>query len=92
MLAFTLALFMVLAADQPTNETPASSEPSTSAEKVKADPDRLICRRESKANSRFTTKVCKTAAEWDKRAETARQALADTQQRPTVMVCPPTGC
>lgn len=59
---------------------------------AKADADRLVCRRESKANSRFTTKICKTAAEWEERAEAARRAFAETQQRPTVMICPPTGC
>jgi len=84
MLAFTLALFLAVTADQPPPQAPAPSEPTTTAEKVKADPDRLICRRESKANSRFTTKICKTAAEWEKRTETARQGLADIQQRPMV--------
>lgn len=90
MLTITVAMILALAADpapaEPEVEAPAASAPSTTADKVKADPERLVCRREAKANSRFTTKICKTAAEWDKRAETARQSLADTQQRPMVSI------
>lgn len=51
-----------------------------------ADGDRLVCRREAKPNSRFTTKVCKTAVEWEARAEAARRAFAETQERPMVNI------
>lgn len=91
MIAIAIALFAAMGADQPaadaTPETPAAAAaPATTAERARADPDRLVCRREAKANSRFTTKVCKTVAEWEQRAETARQAFGEVQDRPVVDV------
>lgn len=88
MLAFAFSL-MILAAQAPTGEADASSSEAsataaTTVAKTRSDPGRLVCRREAKANSRFTTKVCKTAEEWEQRAETARQAFSETQQRPMI--------
>lgn len=54
--------------------------------------DRMVCRTEVKPNSRFTTKVCKTADEWEERTETARDALGAMQQRPTTQICGLKGC
>ena len=76
----------------PVEDAAEAAAPTAAAKPARADADRLVCRREAKANSRFTTKICKTAAEWEERAEAARRAFAETQQRATVMVCPPTGC
>ncbi len=97
---FIVSMLAALAlAGDPGTPAPVEETSEATAEVVerasksaKADADRLVCRREAKANSRFTTKVCKTAAEWEERAEAARRAFAETQQRPTVMICPPTGC
>jgi hypothetical protein len=83
---------LLLAADpapdaEPTAPADGASLPSTSG----ADKDRLVCRRESKPNTRFTSKVCKTAAEWEERAKAAQQAFEDVRGRPTVKICPPVG-
>lgn len=87
MIAFVLATMLFAAADQAPAATTTEPAPAPAAEKTgKADGDRLVCRRESKANSRFTTKTCKTAAEWEERAEAARKALAETQQRPMISI------
>ena len=58
-------------------ETPAVAE-EAKTEKPKADaedPDRVICRRERVAGSNRPTKVCMTAAEWQKQRDEARQAM-----------------
>jgi hypothetical protein len=88
-----IAVTMILAFADPAPSEPGAKPPEPTpaattepAKKAKADGERLVCRREAKANSRFTTKVCKTADEWEQRAETARQAFADTQQRPMVSI------
>jgi len=89
MLAFALSM-MLFAAPTPqagaddSSATTEAAQPSTTVAKTQADPGRLVCRREAKANSRFTTKVCKTAEEWEQRAETAREAFGETQNRPTI--------
>ena len=88
MLAFAFSL-MILAAQAPSGDADASAPEAsaiaaTTVAKTRSDPGRLVCRKEPKANSRFTTKVCKTAEEWEQRAETARQAFNDTQQRPMI--------
>lgn len=84
-----LLLSLMLTADQTpastaTTEAAPASAPAATAKSDKADSDRLICKRESKPNSRFTTKVCKTGQEWEDRAEEARKAFGETQQRPMV--------
>lgn len=57
---------------------------------AKADPDRIICRRVSIPNSRFTTKNCATAAEWEANAEYARRYTRDIQTAPSA--CRAAGC
>jgi hypothetical protein len=86
----SLALATEPAAPVPAEDAASSVEDvaAPAARSAVADPDRLVCRRETKANSRFTTKVCKTAAEWEERTETARRAFAETQQRPIVSLDP----
>ncbi len=86
----SLALAGEPAASTPTEDMLKAAEDgaAATARPARADGDRLVCRREAKANSRFTTKVCKTAAEWEARTEAARQAFAETQQRPIVSLDP----
>ena len=92
MLALFLAL--TLAAAEPAAAPESPDAAPTAAAQVggptvktsREGGDRLVCKRQAKANSRFTTKVCKTVDEWDDQAETARQAFADEQQRPMVNI------
>ena len=86
MLIATIASLLLVSADPapatPTVETPAPE----AAKSAKDGKERMVCKREAKANSRFTTKVCMTVSEWEAQTETARQAFADTQQRPMVNI------
>ncbi len=41
------------------------------------DPNEVVCKREKKVNSRFTTKTCYTRAEWAARAEQAKRDHAE---------------
>ena len=36
-----------------------------SMEQIEGDPDRMVCVREKKTGSRMTSRVCKTAGEWE---------------------------
>lgn len=71
---------------------PGAAAPVETASTPKADGSRMVCRSETKANSRLTTKICKTADEWELRTEEARKALGDMQGRPITSLCKPTGC
>lgn len=55
--------------------------------------DRLVCKHRKKTGTRFTTKICKTAAQWDRMAEEHRAGLRDLVDRPQAKICgPQTGC
>lgn len=58
------------------------------AEAVQAAPqakkEKVICKERTKANSRFTARMCMTQAEWDQTTETARSAFAEVQNRPMI--------
>ena len=85
--ALLISLFVIAADPQPepsSDAAPAASPTATSAEAPAADGTRLVCRREAQPNTRFKTKVCKTVAEWEARAEAARAAFAEEQQRPMI--------
>ena len=89
MVAALLISLMVFAADPQPETAPGAEAPTTpAASETRAKPDtsRLVCRRDSQPNTRFKTKVCKTAAEWEARAEAARQAFAEEQQRPMINI------
>lgn len=89
MVAALLISLMVLAADPQPETAPGAEAPATPAASetpAKPDTSRLVCRRDSQPNTRFKTKVCKTAAEWEARAEAARQAFAEEQQRPMINI------
>jgi hypothetical protein len=89
--AALLFSLLVLAADPQPESAPGAGQPATPATPAatetpaaSADETRLVCRRESQPNTRFKTKVCKTVAEWEARAEAARAAFAEEQQRPMI--------
>ncbi len=95
MLILTLTLMM--AAAEPAAGTPPSpparAKTETTVQVVRNDPNRKICREELKPNSRFGRKVCKTAAQWDTRSETAQAALSTMQGRTQTQSCDPSvGC
>ncbi len=91
---------LVLVMAEPAASTASETTPPASAVAEEATPaatgsdkDRLVCRRESRPNTRFTSKVCKTVAEWEARSKTAQEAFEDVRGRPMVKICSPTaGC
>jgi hypothetical protein len=76
---------------QPTPATPAEGSSGAAAADADADKSRMVCRRESKPNTRFTYKVCKTVGEWEERTKAAQESFGEVQGRPTIKICSPTG-
>lgn len=56
------------------------------------DGDRMVCKYSLQTGTRFKTKTCKTAAEWEAMAEEHRNGLKDMVDRPQIKVCGPNGC
>jgi hypothetical protein len=46
--------------------------------------DRLICKHRKMTGTRFTTKTCKTAAQWERIAEESRAAANEMINRPII--------
>lgn len=64
-----------------------ASEPSTAITSApKAQKEKVICKERVKANSRFTSRTCMTATEWEAAAETARSAFSEVQNRPLINI------
>ena len=57
-----------------------------SAAEKDADKEKIVCKQQMKANSRFTTRVCLTRAEWEFRAEQHRKAFQEVQNRPVISI------
>lgn len=88
-------IFLLLTASEPAPapaaETTAQPAPAAVTQAAADDKDRLVCRRETKPNTRFTSKTCKTVAEWEERSKTAQESFEDVRGRPMVKICSPTG-
>ena len=57
------------------------------------DGDKMICKYRAQTGTRFKTKVCKTAAQWEEMAEQHRVGAKELVDRPQILVCgPQTGC
>ena len=57
------------------------------------DGDKMICKYRAQTGTRFKTKVCKTAAQWEEMAEQHRAGAKELVDRPQILVCgPQTGC
>lgn len=48
--------------------------------------DRMICKYRQETGTRFKTKVCKTAAQWEEMAEQNRAGLKELVDRPQIEV------
>ena len=46
-----------------------------SIEQIEGDPDRMVCERQKKTGSRMTTRVCKTAREWEQERIDNQEAI-----------------
>lgn len=54
--------------------------------------EKIVCKHQRKTGTRFTTKVCKTAAQWEKMSEVHRAGLKEMVDRPQILSCGPSGC
>lgn len=77
MRVLALAMGLALAAG------PALATDSDAAAE-KDDKDKVVCKERLKANSRFTTRLCLTQAEWELRAEQHRKSFEEIQNRPVI--------
>lgn len=68
----SLALFAGCASSP---DAPPSSAGYASVEQIEGDPDRMVCVREKKTGSRMTTRVCKTAREWEQERLDNQEAI-----------------
>lgn len=54
--------------------------------------DRVICKHRNRTGTRFTSKICKKASDWEKLAEQGRADMKEMVDRPHVPICGPNGC
>src|ERR1700741_1638685 len=73
-IALTMALGMGGAAHA---EDPAA--PATGTEAVKPDKAKKVCKTIVRSATRFSTRVCRSAEDWDKDAENTRRYVEDGQ-------------
>lgn len=54
-----------------------SSAPSgyASIEQIEGDPDRMVCKRQKETGSRLSSRVCKTAREWEEERLENQEAI-----------------
>lgn len=70
-----------------------SASANASATQAKPDEDRMICKYRQETGTRFRSKVCKTAAQWDEMAEQHRSGAKELVDRPQILICgPQAGC
>lgn len=48
--------------------------------------DRMICKYRQETGTRFRTKICRTAAQWEEMAEQSRAGLKELVDRPQIEV------
>ena len=53
---------------------------------------KIVCKERRKTGTRFTTKTCRTAAQWDKMAEEHRANAKEMIDRPQILKSGPNGC
>ena len=79
-LCSTLMAFVLLAGC-------ASSESSSNrvdgSQQIAGDPNAIICKRQQETGSRMSTRVCKTAAEWEQEREDNVDAIRNATMSPS---------
>lgn len=63
---------------------PPSHAESETADTATASAERLVCKYRQQTGTRFKTKICKSAAQWDKSSETARREAAELINSPKI--------
>lgn len=74
---FVVALFCLAIAAGCASGLDAESAPAgyASVEQIEGDPDRMVCRRQKETGSRLSSRVCKTAAEWEQERLDNQEAI-----------------
>jgi hypothetical protein len=62
-----------------------AATPAIGNENANSD-DRMVCKRQKKTGTRFESKTCKTAAQWETMAEQNRRDAAEMVNRPQVEI------
>jgi len=78
----SLVFAAALIAGAPAAGEPAQAATSTApakAEKAKAGPNDVVCKKEPVLGSRMKSRICMTQAEWDARQQQDREDLNKTQ-------------
>ena len=53
------------------------------SEQIAGDPNAIICRREQETGSRMSTRVCKTAREWEQERFENQEVIRNNRRSPT---------
>lgn len=64
----------------------SAATPSLAEEKSDKPEEKMVCKRMQQTGTRFASRTCHTAAEWDKIAEEHRRAMAETINRPMIEI------
>ena len=71
---FVLAL---VAGCESTPDAPPAPGGYASVEQIEGDPDRMVCERRKETGSRLSSRVCKTAREWEQQRIDNQEAIRD---------------
>jgi starvation-inducible outer membrane lipoprotein len=80
----TALLSLVLLAGCASSPDPMpGSSGYASVEQIEGDPDRMVCQRQKETGSRLSTRVCKTAREWEQERLENQEAMRNATKSPT---------
>jgi hypothetical protein len=77
-----IALHIIVAFASLTSVPAAFASPEDRAQQD----EKLICKHNRQTGTRFTKKVCKTAAQWDRMAEEHRSVASEMVNRPLISI------
>ena len=77
-----LAWFAIAAGCASSPDDPSATGGYASAEQIEGDPDRMVCERQKETGSRLSSRVCKTAAEWEQERLENRDAMRNATKSP----------
>ena len=70
-----LSITVLVTACASTPDTSAASTGYASVEQLEGDPDRMVCKRQQDTGSRLSSRVCKTAREWEQERLDNQEAM-----------------
>jgi len=71
-------------------DTPPATAGYASTEQIEGDPNRMVCKSQQETGSRLSTRVCKTAAEWEEQRLENRDVIRNATQSGTPRPAMPT--